>query len=254
MTAQNDEVGLDFPRSWVEFTDPADEEQIFRCDLTWLTSRWTCIFGDGCLGVAGRPSDGCCDDGAYFADKEDFERVSRVVSDLKPESWQYYEAGTGKGFFDIREIGGEIKLKTRRVDEACIFLNRPGFSGGVGCALHLLALKERVEPLETKPNVCWELPIRRTFDWRERPDDTSKLIISIAEYDRRGWGKGGHKMDWWCTSARSAHRGIRPVYVTYRAELIQLMGEMAYSKLCELCEQRLSRELPVVAPHPADSA
>ena len=34
------EVPLDFPRSFVEFIDPADENQLFRCDLTWLTSRW----------------------------------------------------------------------------------------------------------------------------------------------------------------------------------------------------------------------
>lgn len=45
-----DEKGLDFARAWVEFPDPADEEQVFRCDLTWLTSRWTCIFGSGCQG------------------------------------------------------------------------------------------------------------------------------------------------------------------------------------------------------------
>ncbi|MBI0376761.1 hypothetical protein JBE27_10875, partial [Streptomyces albiflaviniger] len=46
-----DEVGLDFARAWVEFPDPADDEQLFRCDLTWLTSKWTCIFGQGCQGI-----------------------------------------------------------------------------------------------------------------------------------------------------------------------------------------------------------
>ena len=45
------EVDLDFPRAWVEFTDPADADQVFRCDLTWLTSRWSCIFGQGCPGM-----------------------------------------------------------------------------------------------------------------------------------------------------------------------------------------------------------
>ena len=62
----SDEVGLDFPRAWVEFPDPADEEQVFRCDLTWLTSRWNCVFGRGCEGIeAGRASDGCCTLGAH---------------------------------------------------------------------------------------------------------------------------------------------------------------------------------------------
>ena len=30
---------------------PRDETEVFRCDLTWLTSRWTCIFGAGCPGI-----------------------------------------------------------------------------------------------------------------------------------------------------------------------------------------------------------
>ena len=52
------EVPLDIPRVWIEFTDPADAEQRFRCDLTWLTSRWTCIYGNGCAGVyAERPDE-----------------------------------------------------------------------------------------------------------------------------------------------------------------------------------------------------
>ena len=51
------EVSLDFPRSFVEFIDPADDNQLFRCDLTWLTSRWLCIYGNGCEGiVAGGPT------------------------------------------------------------------------------------------------------------------------------------------------------------------------------------------------------
>ncbi|HEV7628801.1 MAG TPA: hypothetical protein VGO89_20105, partial [Streptomyces sp.] len=42
---RKEETGLDFARAWVEFPDPADDEQLFRCDLTWLTSRWNCVFG-----------------------------------------------------------------------------------------------------------------------------------------------------------------------------------------------------------------
>jgi hypothetical protein len=42
------------------------------------------------------------------------------------------------------------------------------------------------------------------------------------------------------------------VYVSYRAELTELMGKAAYDRLAELCEQRLASQLPLVAPHPAD--
>lgn len=74
-----------FPRAWVEFPDPADDEQVFRCDLTWLTSRWTCIFGSGCQGIeAGRASDGCCTLGAHFSDDDDEKRVATHAERLTP--------------------------------------------------------------------------------------------------------------------------------------------------------------------------
>ncbi|WTL50736.1 hypothetical protein OG310_14990 [Streptomyces sp. NBC_01497] len=249
-----DEQGLDFARAWVEFPDPADDEQIFRCDLTWLTSKWTCIFGSGCQGIqAGRADDGCCTLGAHFSDEEDEERVAGHVARLTPDVWQFHDEGTGSaGWTQEDEDDGE--RQTRVFNGSCIFQNRPGFAGGAGCALHILALREGREPLETKPDVCWQLPVRRTYDWIERPDDTRVLRVSIGEYDRRGWGPGGHDLHWWCTSATSAHGAGDPVYVSYRPELTELMGKEAYDVLTQLCERRTASELPLVAPHPADPA
>ena len=96
--------------------------------------------------------------------------------------------------------------KTKVVDGACIFLNRPGFPAGAGCALHQHAVLTGRPPHEAKPDVCWQLPIRRSYRTVERPDDTSYLEVTIAEYDRRGWGPGGHDLDWYCSSQ---HRGAR---------------------------------------------
>ncbi len=45
------EVALDFPREFVEFYDPDNDAHLIRADLTWLLSRWTCIFGQGCHGI-----------------------------------------------------------------------------------------------------------------------------------------------------------------------------------------------------------
>ena len=252
--APDDEQGLDFARAWVEFPDPADEEQVFRCDLTWLTSRWHCIFGSGCQGIQpGWPNDGCCSLGAHFSDEDDEQRVAQYVAKLTPEIWQHHAVAQKTGW--VRETddgeGGQDR-QTRRYQGSCIFHNRDGFPGGRGCALHLLALREGLEPLRTKPDVCWQLPIRRTYEWIDRPDDTRVLRVSIGEYDRRGWGPGGHDLHWWCTSARSAHGAREPVYVSYRAELIELMGEPAYERLAELCRDRLAGTLPLLAPHPAD--
>ena len=134
------EVPLDFPRAWVEFPDPADPAQVYRCDLTWLTSRWACIFGRGCRGILpGRPDDGCCSHGAHFSDREGERRVRKWAKRLTDRDWQYRAEGLAQGIFEKDEDGAR---KTRVVDDACIFLNRPGFSAGAGCALHVLA--ERV--------------------------------------------------------------------------------------------------------------
>jgi hypothetical protein len=240
------EVDLDFPRQWIEFTDPGDSEQIFRCDLTWLLSRWTCIYGSGCKGiVAGRDNDGCCSHGAHFADKADEKRVRKFAKQLTAEEWQYRKQGLKGGITELEDG----KPKTRRVGEACIFLNRPGFAAGQGCALHLHALNNGVHPLETKPDVCWQLPVRRSYDRVTRPDDTEVLITTIGEYDRRGWGAGGHDLQWYCSGATEAHVAAEPLYLGYGPELAELMGKPAYDVLVGFCEQALANR---VAVHPAD--
>ncbi|HSK55751.1 MAG TPA: hypothetical protein VK908_10865 [Jiangellales bacterium] len=242
------EVDLDFPRAWVEFTDPADADQVLRCDLTWLTSRWTCIFGHGCPGIyADRPDDGCCTLGAHFSDTADEKRVRKAAARLDDETWQLRRTGLRKGITDKDEEGVR---KTRVVDGACVFLNRPGFQGGEGCALHALALQEGRHPLETKPDVCWQLPIRRRYRTVERGDGTSYLEITIGEYDRRGWGAGGHDLDWYCSGNSEAHVGAEPVYSSYGPELRELVGDPAYQELVAACEQHLAARRPL-SPHPA---
>ena len=84
------EVDLVFPRAFVEFVDPGDSDQVFRCDLTWLTSRYHCIFGQGCKGIyADAPDIGCCTLGAHFADKDDERRVAAYVDQLDADLWQF---------------------------------------------------------------------------------------------------------------------------------------------------------------------
>src|SRR5918911_2865981 len=238
------ETPLDGDRLWVEFADPADAGAppgtVFRCDLTWLTSAWTCVFGRGCRGIdATRPDDGCCSLGAHFSDRDDEQRVARAVRRLTPQQWQHHAQGTGNRW---RATDADGSRTTALVDGACVFLNRPGFApgtfaGGAGCALHLLALAEGRPPHETKPDVCWQLPLRRSYRTVERPDGTSYLEITIAEYDRRGWGEGGHDLDWYCTGNPVAHVGGVPVYRSMRAELVELIGEGAYDELARYCDE-----------------
>lgn len=249
------ETELDPARAWIEFADPetppgGDPEQVFRCDLTWLTSSWTCLYARGCAGIyADRPDDGCCSLGAHFAD-DDEKRIGKAVRRLTTRHWQYRAVGRSGGWAETDPDGAR---KTRIVDDACIFLNRPGFSGGTGCALHVLALAEGIEPLRTKPDVCWQLPLRRSYRDAERPDGTTYLEITIAEYDRRGWGAGGHDLDWYCSGNPQAHVGAEPVFCALRTELVELVGARAYEVLAEHCAQFLDarRSLPV---HPATTA
>ncbi|MBK6872158.1 MAG: hypothetical protein IPJ14_15305 [Kineosporiaceae bacterium] len=264
------ETPLNPTRFWVEFPDPsgpvgeldpssrsepAQTEQIYRCDLTFLTSAWTCIYGRGCHGIyADRPTDGCCTLGAHFADKNDRVRVSKAVKRLTAKQWQHKSLGDDEGWTDRDESGTRT---TRVVDGACIFLNRPGFApgtfaDGAGCALHRLALEEGVDPLELKPDVCWQLPLRRSYRTVERPDGSSYLEITLAEYDRGGWGAGGLDLDWYCTGSPAAHVDDRPVYLTLRGEIVALIGQKAYDVLVTHCEQVMaSRRARTLVLHPA---
>jgi hypothetical protein len=249
------EVPLDFTREWVQFVDPADPEHLVRADLTWLTSAWTCIFGRGCAGVVeGRPDDGCCSHGAYFTGTEDLQRVAAAVDLLTDDDWQLAAAGRSSWTEeeDADDASAEKALKTRVVDGACVFLNRPGFAGGTGCALHRMALRTGVHPLTTKPDVCWQLPIRREQEWVDRPDGTRILQTTVGEFDRRGWGSGGHDLAWWCTGSPVAHVSPEPLVVTYEAELTALLGQAAYAELRRLTELALDRG--PIAPHPASPA
>ena len=261
MAATPDEIPLDVPRLWAEFPDPEHPggdtpedapNQVIRADLTWLTSSWTCIFGRGCPGIyAERPLDGCCTLGAHFSAPDDEKRVKGWVRKLTRRSWQRFPEGTANGW---TEVDGEGSRKTRVVDGACIFLNDPDHDKP-GCALHHLAAKHGVPITQTKPDVCWQLPIRRTYRTVERPDGTSYLEVTVAEYDRRGWGEGGHDLDWYCTGNPAAHVGAEPVFVACRDELVELLGEPAYAELVRHCEAALKvrRKLPIVL-HPATDA
>ena len=248
------EVDPVFPRAWVEFADPADDSQVFRCDLTWLTSSYQCIFGQGCRGIyADSPETGCCTLGAHFADKDDEKRVAAFVAELTPETWQLHP-GRAVRRRDWVEVDDEGERKTLAVESSgqrgCVFHNRADFPTGAGCALHTLALLQGRNPLETKPDVCWQLPLRRTYRTVERPDDTSYTEVSIGEYERAGWGPGGHDLDWYCTSNTEAHVAPQPLYLTSSAELVELMGPLGYAELARHCDAHL-RSRSLLAIHPA---
>lgn len=245
------EAPLDFPREHVEFLDPDNDEHLIRADLTWLLSSWTCVFARGCHGIiAGRDDEGCCSHGAFFTDADDEKRVRAAARLLTPQTWQHYRRGFDR-YTEMDSIDGQTPARrtATRSDGPCVFLNGADFPGGGGCALHAQALRDGKHPLEYKPDVCWQLPVRREQDWIKRPDGKEVLLSVIGEFDRRGWGEGGHDLHWWCTSSPEAHVGAQPMFVEYGPELTALIGPKAYDTLARLCRERMEKGL--IAPHPA---
>ena len=59
---------------WVSFDDH-EEDRTWVFDVTFLTSSWNCIFGNGCQGVLTGTAEelvqGCCSYGAHFVDADD---------------------------------------------------------------------------------------------------------------------------------------------------------------------------------------
>ena len=112
---------------------------------------------------------------------------------------------------------------TRMVDGACIFLNRRGFPGGAGCALHRAA--------------------RRV----DETDDQGHVTSTLREWKRRDWGAGGFEFHWWCTDDHAAFVGDRPVYRALRDEIVAMVGETPYQMLVAHLDGRTGTLLP----HPA---
>ena len=176
---------------WISFEDP-DEERTWVFDVTFLMSSWRCIYGDGCQGVLTGPApeleQGCCSYGAHFVDEDDEANTLAYAARLTREQWQHHDVGTRKAGPTKRNKAGE--RKTRLVDGACIFLNRPGFSGGIGCALHSAALAVGERPLDWKPQVCWQLPLRLD----DHTADDGHVTSTLREWKRRDWGAGGARV------------------------------------------------------------
>lgn len=229
---------------YVSFEDPG-EYRTWVFDLTFLTSSWTCIFGCGCQGVepelAPELGHGCCSHGAHFIDDDDHRSVARRIDQLTPDVWQFHAKGARDGATRQTADGQWV---TRVHQGACVLLNRPGFAGGAGCALHVAAEQAGARPLDWKPDVCWQLPLRLD----EATDDYGHVTSTLREWKRRDWGDGGADFAWWCTESPDAFVGGEPVYRALEDEIVEMVGRVAYDLLVSYLDQRAEWQ-PV--PHPA---
>lgn len=96
-----------------------------------------------------------------------------------------------------------------------------------------------------KPDVCWQLPLRR----EDATDDRGRVTTTVTQWDRRHWGEGGDEFHWWCTEAAEAFGGHRPVYQAMEAELRAITGDAVYESLRKYLDGRQRSTRPL--PHPA---
>jgi hypothetical protein len=236
--------GLEDGREWCSFEDP-DEDRTWLFDLTFLTSAWTCIYGRGCPGiVAGGAAEehiGCCSHGAWIVDDDDLERVAARAADLGPQEWQHHALARRRGGALYRDRRGD--WRTRLVDGACIFLNRPGFGTGPGCALHHAALGRGESFVDWKPEVCWQIPLRR----EDHETASGHLYTLVREWQRRDWGGDDQDVAWWCVGEAEAFVGGRPVYLALHEELVAICGRSVYD---ELARRIGERDGGTFLPHP----
>ncbi|MCU1391939.1 MAG: hypothetical protein JWM34_367 [Ilumatobacteraceae bacterium] len=213
----------DVPAELIEI-DAGDT--VWRFDAAFLRSNWTCIWGRGCHGIeAERAADlglGCCSVGAELDGIDEAKMVSALADTLDPALFEHHaEARSGGVFSDERRVN------TRVVDGACIFLNRPGFDGGAGCALHLAAVAAGEPPIEWKPSVCWQLPIR--VDWEAGAGDVE--IATVRHWTRADWGDDGDEMAWCCTEGPEAYVGDSRVIDSLASELTEIVGAPVFVEL-----------------------
>jgi len=208
------------------YEEIVDGDTVWRFDTTFLASNWTCIWGRGCLGILPEPAErlnqGCCSIGAELDGHDEAMTIGALAATLGPERFEHHAEAAERGVFD-----DHTRSSTRVVDGACIFLNRPGFAGGAGCALHIEALHSDESPMVWKPSVCWQLPVK--VDWEPGPDGTE--IASVRGWERRDWGAEGETMAWCCTEGSRAYVGDRPVVESLGEELEAIVGPTVYVEL-----------------------
>ncbi len=230
---------------WFSFDD-TKRQRTWMFDVTFLESNWNCIFGNGCQGVLTGPtpelSQGCCSYGAHLGSEKERRRVERAALRLTADQWQFKSKGAN-GTTKVKRNG---EITTRLTQDACIFLNRPDFHRGPGCALHVLATDNNESYVPLKPDVCWQLPLHRD----DHVTESGHVITRISQWERRDWGAGGDEFHWWCTEAPEAFTSKTRVVDSMAEELIAMVGRSVYNKVLAYIDSRAAQPNATRLPHP----
>lgn len=217
---------------WLEVTDGG---RTWELDSEFLSSAWTCIWDSGCAGIAERADVesglGCCSVGAEMLDEDEAMRISALAATVDSALAQFADEIAADGA--LRPAQSErATWATRTVEGACIFLNRPGFEGGHGCALHLAAKSAGEAAIDWKPSICWQLPLKVE---QVEPAEGETERLRLRRWLRSDWGPDGEQMAYCCTEkdagAANAYVGDRPVVESLSEELAALLGPEVFDQL-----------------------
>jgi hypothetical protein len=225
-------------RETATFTD--SDGWSWEFDLTFMLSGYGCIWGCGCPDIRGQgTARGCCVLGVEIyrgeedePGREDLAMIRERVEELTDEDWQNRRVALRH---DGEDPWGKARFKrdsvhTRIYRGACIFHNRPDHPAGAGCAFHVAAVRRGEDPIDWKPQICWQVPLFFESDLTAR----TTLVRASRTAD---WGQEG-SIEWWCTEQEEAFGAKRPVFLTMEAEIRRVCGDDVYDELAAHCRAR----------------
>ncbi len=241
-------------REWISLVDAEGETWLF--DLSFFASNWNCIYGNGCAGIEEEANvgakRGCCSYGAHFVDDADLSRVIDIAAALPADIWENHDlrptaSASRAETFDVlvdalTDVDDDGDRITKVVNGACVFLNSDNHGTGAGCAFHYAAAQSGVEPLEWKPEVCWQLPIRI----EHHLDDHDHSTHFVRQWTRADWGEAGQDLAWWCSEAAEAFTGTENVARYLHAEVAALCSVEIADQLVSHIDARNAAGPPAI--------
>ncbi len=160
--------------------------------------------------------------GAHLDGEDEAMLVSAMAAMVPAERFQHHDVAAAAASSAMRRAPTPASSTAPASSST-----GPGFAGGAGCALHLAAIDAGESPMDWKPSVCWQLPIK--VDWEDGPGDNE--VATVRRWQRRDWGEEGETMAWCCTEGDRAYVGDRAVIDSLADELTDIVGETVFVEL-----------------------
>lgn len=249
----NTDVGAE--TEWIDFIVGLDDVEYpirYQLNVSWLLSKWQCQYGD-CPGVLyhGAMTDvSCCQIGVEFESRADFTRVRKAVGQLTAEDWDLIGTKGSRSWYESETPEGKktpVPKRTRVTEHGCIFANRHGGAAGrPGCALHHLAERTGQQKWDTKPDICWQIPMAVSWGW-DAGSQCYWIRVDASTGTLWGWPDNGRTdvIGYWCTETPDAYNGREPVYKSLAPELRRILGDDGYEPIADKLDGlRRARAMP----------